>query len=219
MSFIVGLTGGIGSGKSAAADQFAARGAALVDTDAIAHDLTGPGGAALAAIRQAFGAEMLTAAGTLDRAAMRQRVFADAGERRRLEAILHPLIRAEVEAQIRRAAGADRGRRPASADFPYVVLVVPLLAETGSYREQVDRVLVVDCPVALQIERVMARNGMARAAVEAILQAQATREARLAIADDVIANDGGLDKLAAQVAGLHARYLELAQTGRHSRDA
>ena len=211
MSFIVGLTGGIGSGKSAAAGQFAALGAALVDTDAIAHDLTGPGGAALAAIRASFGAGMLTAAGALDRAAMRQRVFADAGERRRLEAILHPLIRAEVEARICRFA---------SADFPYVVLVVPLLAETGSYRERVDRVLVVDCPVALQIERVMARNGMTRAEVETILQAQATREARLAIADDVIANDGGLDRLAAQVAGLHARYrdLALAQAGGNSRE-
>jgi len=197
MSYVVGLTGGIGSGKSAAADAFAVLGAAVVDTDAIAHALTGPGGAALPALRAAFGPGVLATDGALDRAAMRRRAFADPAARARLEGILHPLIRAEAEAQVRRAAGAD---------FPYVVLVVPLLAETGAYRERVDRVAVVDCPEETRIARVMARNGLARAEVEAIMAAQAPRAARLAIADDVIANDAGLGELRARVAALDAHY-------------
>jgi dephospho-CoA kinase len=200
MTFIVGLTGGIGSGKSAAAAAFAARGAAVVDTDAIAHALTAPGGAAIAALREAFGSAVITPAGALDRAAMRRIVFAEPEERARLEAILHPLIRAESERQIRRAAGAD-----------FVVVVVPLLAETGGWRERADRVLVVDCPEETQIARVMARNGLARAEVEAILAAQATRRDRLAIADDVIDNAAGLDDLERQVAELHARYRAMAR--------
>jgi dephospho-CoA kinase len=203
MSFVVGLTGGIGSGKSAVADLFAARGAAVVDTDAIAHALTAPGGAAIPALREAFGAAVITPAGALDRAAMRRIAFAEPEERARLEAILHPLIRAESERQIRRAAGAD-----------FVVVVVPLLAETEGWRERADRIVVVDCPEEVQIARVMARNGLARAEVEAILAAQATRAARLAIADDVIANNAGLDRLERQVAALHARYLELAHAHR-----
>lgn len=200
MSFIVGLTGGIGSGKSAAADYFAARGAAIVDTDAISHTLTAPGGAAIEALRAAFGNAVINAAGALDRAVMRRIVFAEPEERARLEAILHPLIRAESERQIRRAAGAD-----------FVVVVVPLLAETGGWRERVDRVLVVDCPEETQIARVMARSGLTRAEVEAILAAQSTRQARLAIADDVIENDAGLDHLERQVDALHARYREMAR--------
>jgi dephospho-CoA kinase len=201
MSYVVGLTGGIGSGKSAAADAFAALGAAVVDTDAIAHALTGPGGGALPALRAAFGPAVATPDGALDRVAMRQRVFADPAARARLEGILHPLIRAEAEAQVRRAAGAD---------FPYVVLVVPLLAETGGYRERVDRVAVVDCAEETQIARVMARSALPRAEVEAIMAAQAPRAARLAIAADVIANDAGLTELRARVAELHARYLAQA---------
>jgi dephospho-CoA kinase len=200
--FIVGLTGGIGSGKSAAADCFAALGAAVVDTDAIAHALTAPGGAAIAPLRAAFGPAVITPAGALDRAAMRGIVFAAPAERARLEAILHPLIRAEADAQMRRLAGADFSS--------YVVLVVPLLAETGGYRERVDRVLVIDCPEAAQLERVTARRGLARDEVAAIMAVQASRQARLAIADDVIANDAGLDELRAAVAALHARYLEMA---------
>ncbi len=199
MIFVVGLTGGIGSGKSAAADCFVTLGVPVVDTDAIAHELTAPGGAAIEPIRQAFGDGALTAAGALDRAAMRRRVFADPAERTRLEAILHPMIRAESEARLRRSA-AD-----------YAVLVVPLLAESKSYRERVDRVAVVDCPEEVQLARVMGRSGLSRAEVAAIMAAQASRAARLAIADDVIANDAGLAELRARVTELHGRYLDMAR--------
>ncbi|MEW6165613.1 MAG: dephospho-CoA kinase [Pseudomonadota bacterium] len=208
MSFVVGLTGGIGSGKSAAAECFAALGAAIVDTDAIAHALTGAGGAAIAALRDAFGPEALTPEGALDRAAMRQRAFADPAIRRRLEGILHPLIRAESERQVRRAAGSD---------FPYVVLVVPLLVESGGYRQRVDRVAVVDCPEATQAARVMARSGLEREAVATIMAAQAPRAARLAVADDVIDNAGMPEALRERVAALHARYLALAAAKRADR--
>lgn len=203
MSFVVGLTGGIGSGKSAAAEGFAALGAAIVDTDVIAHALTGGGGAALASLREAFGPAILAADGSLDRAALRRLAFADPAARARLEGILHPLIRAEAEAQVRRAA---------SADFPYVVLVVPLLAETGAYRERVDRVAVVDCPEEMQIARVIARSGLRREEVTAIMAAQATRAMRLAIADDVIDNTDELAALRARVAVLHRQYLGMAAT-------
>lgn len=199
MIFVVGLTGGIGSGKSAAADCFVTLGVPVVDTDAIAHELTAPGGAAIEPIRQAFGDGALTAAGALDRAAMRRRVFADPAERTRLEAILHPMIRAESEARLRRSA-AD-----------YAVLVVPLLAESKSYRERVDRVAVVDCTEEVQLARVMGRSGLSRAEVAAIMAAQASRAARLAIADDVIANDAGLAELRARVTELHGRYLDMAR--------
>jgi dephospho-CoA kinase len=203
MTFVVGLTGGIGSGKSAAAERFAAHGAAIVDTDAIAHELTAPGGAAIEPIRAAFGAALLTPAGALDRQAMRRLVFADPAARKRLEAILHPLIRAESEARISRLTHAE-----------YAILVVPLLIETGEYRARVDRVCVVDCPVELQIERVMARNGLSREEVEKIIAAQASREQRLACADDVIDNSRGLEELDAQVAQLDERYLALARARR-----
>ena len=203
MSVVVGLTGGIGSGKSAAAEYFAARGAALVDTDVIAHELTAAGGAGIAAIRAAFGGDVLTAEGALDRVAMRRIVFADPAARVRLEAILHPLIRAESETRCRHA----------EADFPYVVLVVPLLVESDGYRQRVDRVCVVDCPEEIQIARVMARSGLSRTDVEAILAAQASRAQRLAAADDVIDNAAGLEALAAQVVALDAKYRELAKIG------
>jgi dephospho-CoA kinase len=200
--FIVGLTGGIGSGKSEVARCFAALGAAVVDTDVIAHALTAVGGAAIEPIQVAFGPQVLTLEGALDRAAMRQRVFADPQERARLESILHPLIRAASEQEIRRAV---------SADFPYVVLVVPLLVESGSYREWMNRVVVVDCPEETQIARTMARSALSRGAVEAIMAAQATRQERLAVADDVISNDAGLDPLRAQVVLLDSRYRQLAR--------
>jgi dephospho-CoA kinase len=201
MSFVVGLTGGIGSGKSAAADCFAALGAAIVDTDAIAHALTGPAGAALPQLGDAFGPAIFAPDGSLDRAALRRLVFADPAMRARLEGILHPLIRAEAEAQVRRTA---------SADLPYVVLVVPLLAETGSYRERIDRVAVVDCPEETQIARVVARSGLRREEVAAIMAAQATRAMRLAIADDVIDNTAGLAELRARIAALHDQYMKMA---------
>lgn len=195
--FRVGLTGGIGSGKSAVAGQFVARGVVVVDSDAIAHDLTGANGAAMAAIRAAFGASVIAADGSLDRAAMRQRVFTDAPARQRLESLLHPLIRAESE-------------RQATTASPYAVLVVPLLIESGDYRDRVDRVLVVDCDDATRIKRVMARSGLTREEVEQIMAAQASRAARLAAADDVIVNEGSLIELSAQVAALDLRYRGLA---------
>jgi len=202
MSYVVGLTGGIGSGKSVAADHFAHLGAAIIDTDAIAHALTAAHGAALPALTEAFGADILAPDGALDRPAMRRRIFADPGARARLEDILHPMIRAEAFARIRRLA---------TADFPYAVLVVPLLAETGAYGDAVDRVVVVDCPEETQIARVMARNGLSRAEARAILDAQAPRAARLAIAADILENTAGRAALRARVAALHARYLELAR--------
>jgi dephospho-CoA kinase len=200
MSLIVGLTGGIGSGKSAVADLFAAQGARIIDADVIAHALTAPQGAAMPAIRAAFGAAMVTPQGALDRAAMRARVFAKPQERQRLEAILHPLIRAETDRQIAASIGLA----------PYVMLVIPLLVESGTYRGRVNRVAVVDCPEATQISRVMARNGLSQQEVERIMQTQATRDQRLAVADDVIDNGGGLAALAPQVDRLHTKYLELA---------
>lgn len=193
--FVVGLTGGIGSGKSTVADLFVAAGAGLVDTDAIAHELTAPEGTAMPAIVAAFGAAVLTPAGALDRAAMRQRVFADPGARQQLEAILHPMIRQLSDA------------RCLAATTPYVVLAVPLLVESGTYRERCDRIVVVDCPESLQVERVMARNGLVADQVRAIMAAQATRADRLAVADDVVVNDAGLTKLYEQVERLHLNYL------------
>lgn len=204
MSYVVGLTGGIGSGKSAAADLFAARGVPLVDTDAIAHALTKTDGAAMPAIRAEFGDAVVAADGALDRAAMRAVVFADESTktpaRKRLEAILHPLIRAESERQL-----------AAAADAPYAILVVPLLIEAGDYRKRVNRIAVVDCAEATQIARVMSRNGMARAEVERILAAQATRAERLAAADDIIDNDGDIAALPPRIERLHADYLALAR--------
>ena len=192
--YIVGLTGGIGSGKSAAAARFSERGAEVIDTDAIAHELTGPGGATMAAIASAFGPGIMTADGALDRVAMRQRVFADPAERQRLEAILHPMIRAESD------------RRVAAALSDYVILMVPLLVESGDYRQRVQRIAVVDCQRETQIQRVMARNGMKRDDVERILAVQASREQRLVVADDVIDNDGCLEQMHARIDELDAFY-------------
>lgn len=198
--YVVGLSGGIGSGKSAAADHFAELGAAVIDTDAIAHRLTGPAGAAMPAIAAAFGPERIAADGSLDRAAMRALVFAQPDARRRLEGILHPMIRAESE----RLVGQTAAR--------YVILAVPLLIESGSYRERCDRICIVDCPESLQIERVMQRSGLAEAQVRAIMQAQASRAQRLAAADDVLDNSGTLVALHTQVDALHLRYLAAAAT-------
>jgi len=201
MSYVVGLTGGIGSGKSAVGDLFAQRGVTVVDTDAIAHALTTPGGVAMAAIRAEFGDAVASADGALDRAAMRAMVFADPSARKRLEAILHPLIRAESERQLI--------ANPAAS--PYAILMVPLLIESGDYRKRVNRIAVVDCAEDTQIERVMSRSGLARSEIERILAAQATRAERLAAADDVIDNDGALAGLAPRIERLHHRYLELSR--------
>ena len=197
MPFVVGLTGGIGSGKSAAADEFARLGASVVDTDAIAHELTGKGGAALPRIEKVFGQEFIVA-GVMDRHRMRNHVFADPAEKKKLESLLHPLIRAEGARRIQAAAG------------PYVIYVVPLLVESGEPRRGVDRVLVVDAPEAAQLERVRSRSRLADGEIRAILAAQATREARRAAADDVIDNGGSLDALRKQVAALHRKYLQFA---------
>ena len=197
LPYVIGLTGGIGSGKSAVAAQFAELGALVIDTDAIAHQLTGSGGAAMPAIAAAFGPDVIDASGALNRTAMRQRVFAGEAERRRLEAILHPAIRSASESLL---ASAE------ALAAPYVILMVPLLVETGAYREQTQRIAVVDCATETQIRRVMARNGLVRSDVERIIAVQASREQRLAAADDVIDNDGDFSKLAPQINALDAKY-------------
>ncbi len=197
-TFVVGLTGGIGSGKSAAADCFAAHGIGVVDTDAIAHELTAAAGAAMPALRAEFCEDVAAADGALERSRMRRLAFADPAVRRRLEGILHPMIRELA------------GERCRQAISPYVILAVPLLVESRTYRERCDRVLVVDCPESLQVSRVMARNGLAETDVRAILATQATRAQRLAAADDVLANDSDRAALKAQIADLHQRYLHLA---------
>lgn len=196
--FVVGLTGGIGSGKSTVADAFAALGMPVIDTDVIARELTAQDGAALDAIRAAFGESVMQADGTLDRAALRRHVFTDAAARYQLEAILHPLIRQHVEQTL------------AQLTARYALLVIPLLVETGAYRDVLTRILVVDCPEETRIARVMARSGLARDEVMAILAAQATRAERLAVADDVILNTASPEDLRAAVASLHQRYLALA---------
>ncbi len=198
--FTVGLTGGIGSGKSTVAELFAELGAAVIDTDLVARRLTAPGSAALDAIRAAFTETVMRADGSLDRAALRHRVFGDAAARRQLEAILHPLIRSEVEREL------------AALVAPYVLVVIPLLVETDAYRDVLNRVLVVDCPESLQIARVQARDGLDPAEVSAILAAQASRAERLAEADDVIVNATSPAALRDAVAALHRRYLTFAST-------
>lgn len=197
--FAVGLTGGIGCGKSTVADLFAARGASLVDTDVIAHQLTVPGGAAMPALLQAFGPGCATPDGAMDRKRMRDLVFADPGARTRLEAILHPMIRTATAAAALAATG------------PYTIFVVPLLVESGTWRERVQRILAIDCQESTQIARVMARNGLPEAQVKAIMAAQASRQQRLAAAEDVIDNDAGLDALLPQVERLHNFYLSLTR--------
>jgi dephospho-CoA kinase len=195
--FSVGLTGGIGSGKTTVADMLAARGAAVVDTDLIAHQLTAPCGSAIPEIRAQFGEAFLTVDGAMDRAKMRQYVFAEPSAKARLEAILHPLIRIETERAAEQAQGA------------YLVFVVPLLVESGTWRQRVSRMLLVDCTEQTQIRRVMSRNGLAESQVRAIMAAQASRQERLEAADDVISNDGDALALIPQVDRIHALYTSL----------
>jgi len=199
MTFVVGLTGGIGSGKTTVADEFAALGAAIVDTDLIAHQLTGANGDAMPQIRSEFGDAVVAADHSLDRAVVRHLVFSDPTAKKRLEGVLHPLIR-------QRSAALCRGE----TDAPYVLLVVPLLIESAAFRAQVDRILLVDCEEALQEKRVMVRSGLSRAQVQAIMATQATRAERLAVADDVIDNNGDQSSLLRKVLALHRRYLALA---------
>ena len=191
----IGLTGGIGSGKSTVARMLAAHGAAVFDTDAIAREVSGPGGAAITPLREVFGAAFIDPQGALDRAAMRTLAFADAGARRRLEAILHPLIGAEVE------------RRAVASAATVQVFDVPLLVESGRWRARVDRVLVVDCSQATQVDRVVARSGWNADAVRAVLAQQASRQARRASADAVLYNEAiALAELARQVALLWGHW-------------
>jgi len=196
--YCVGLTGGIGSGKSAVSSLFEELGVAIVDTDEISRELTAPSGSAIAAIREQFGAEFIAGDGGLDRARMRGLVFGDPAARRRLEAILHPLIRARTLEALGRVTG------------PYALVAVPLLVETD-FKKLVDRVLVVDSPVELQLERLMRRDGLSRAAALAMIQAQTDRASRLKAAHDIIDNSGDRERTRRQVLELHARYLDLAK--------
>ena len=193
MALRIGLTGGIGSGKSTVAQLLVGAGAALVDTDAIARTLTGAGGAAMPALRAEFGGDMVTADGALCRDSMRQRVFSQPAAKLRLEAIMHPMIGSESARQAAAAAAAG----------PPVVFDVPLLAESQHWRARVDKVLVVDCAESTQLARVVQRPGWDLAIAQRVLDQQAPRRARRAIADAVIFNDGiGLAQLAAEVDGL-----------------
>ncbi len=198
MPFTVGLTGGIGSGKSTVSDLFAALGAEIIDTDEIARALTVSGQPAVSIIEREFGPEVVQDNGALDRDRMRELAFSDSTARERLQNILHPLIRAEVQ------------RRLALTDAPYAIVVVPLLVESRGYKFA-DRILVVDCSEERQVERVARRSGLAPAQVEAIMATQASRCERLAAADDVIRNEGDIAELRAKVEQLHEKYLTLAR--------
>jgi len=197
--FSVGLTGGIGSGKTTVADMFGARGAAVIDTDQIAHHLTTIDGLALPAIRKQFGDAFLTPEGAMDRPKMREYVFSDLAAKRRLESILHPLIRTETIRAAQQSQGA------------YLLFVVPLLVESAQWQGQVSRILVIDCMEELQIQRVVQRNGLSESQVHAIMATQATREARRAVADDIILNNGDAAALVPEVDRLHALYCSLAK--------
>lgn len=194
----IGLTGGIASGKSAAGRCFEALGVPVIDTDQLAREVVAPGEPALQAVVDALGSDLLTPEGSLDRRALRARVFANAAMRQRLEGILHPAIRQALAARL------------ATISAPYVVIAIPLLAETGR-SDRVDRVLVIDCPPETQLTRLLARDGETEAGARAILAAQASREARLAIADDVVENIGSIDDLARQILALHQHYQALAR--------
>jgi len=192
---IIGLTGGIGSGKSSVAAGFSKRGASVIDTDVISHQLTAPGGAAIAAIEACFGPSMITADGAMDRAKMRALVFHDAQKKKQLEALLHPLIRAQLAMDTHHATGT------------YIMYVIPLLVESGNWN--LTRILVVDCDEQLQRQRVMKRNGLSEDEVRAIMKNQATRAQRCAAADDLIQNQGHLDDLEPEIERLHQVYCRL----------
>ena len=199
MPWIVGLTGGIGSGKTLASNAFAALGVPVIDTDLISHALTGPNGLAIDAIHRAFGDSLFDGAGQLDRAKMRELVFRDPIQRKTLESILHPLIAQVALASISQHSNA-----------PYVILAVPLLAESSEWQKRCDRILVIDCEVETQINRVMKRSGLSREQTQAIIMSQASREARKAIANEVIVNESTPEYVIQQVTRLHDFYLQMA---------
>lgn len=202
MTYVVGLTGGIGSGKSEVTRAFAALGVEIADADVAAHAVTARGASGHAAIVETFGEEMLAPDGSIDRAALRRRVFDDSGARARLEAVLHPLIAARLRDEVAAFTG------------PYGLLVVPLLLERGNVRSLAQRVLVVDCPEDEQVRRTVARSGLVASEVRAIMATQLPRKERLAAADDVLDNAGPVEAVAPQVARLHERYLELSRGAR-----
>lgn len=195
-AFTIGLTGGIGSGKTTVANMFAELGAYLVDTDLVAHALTTENGAAISAIENAFGSGFILPSGAMNREKMRQHVFSQPDEKKRLEAILHPLIREKTEAAAKESTGI------------YTIFVVPLLIESGSWKQRVSRVLVIDCSEQTQLQRVMSRNGMTQEQVLSIMRTQASRDQRLNAADDVIVNEGSLDQIQLEVRRLHDKYVK-----------
>ena len=199
MAFAVGLTGGIGSGKTTISDLFAELGVDVIDTDAISRALTAKAQPAVAQIAEQFGPDVVAADGSLDRDRMREIAFSEPEARKKLQGILHPLIRAEVQ------------RRLAASAELYALVVVPLLVESRGY-DFADRVLVIDCSEEQQIERVMHRSGLSRDQVKAIMTTQASRSERLAAADDVINNDGEIADLRSQVEKLHRQYLSLSES-------
>jgi len=198
-AFTLGLTGGIGSGKTTVANMFAELGAYLVDTDLIAHQLTAPGGAGIEPIRHEFGSGFISPNGAMDRKKMREYVFSQPQAKKRLEQILHPMIRLATEDAAKKAHGS------------YTIFVVPLLVESGKWRQRVSRVLVVDCSEATQIQRVMSRDHLTPEQIADIMQTQANRQQRLQAADDVIINEGNLSEIRTQVGELHEKYLYLAR--------
>lgn len=198
--FTIGLTGGIGTGKTTVANMFAARGAAIIDTDAIAHRITAAGGNAIAPITAAFGNGFVDANGAMNRAKMRALVFSDTVAKQRLESILHPLIRAECATEAEYTEGL------------YLIFVVPLLIESGDWNQRVERILVIDCDEQIQLHRVMQRNALTESQVRAIMATQVSRQQRLQAADDVIANDNDPAALVPQVDQLHALYVSLTRS-------
>ena len=199
MNYLVGLTGGIGSGKSTVADMFAERGVRIIDADAISHSFTQAGGAAIAAIRDSFGTEFIDQHGALDRPKMRETVFADAAAKQRLESILHPLILARI-----------KSLAACATDAPYTLIVIPLLFESGRYADWLQRVITVDCPEEIQIARSIRRSHLDESAVRAIMTQQLDNAQRLRLAHEAIRNDGSLIDLQDRVAALHGRLSALA---------
>ncbi len=197
---LIGLTGGIGSGKTAVSNLLGELGAGVIDTDLISHQITAPGGKAIPLIAKEFGDDFIDSQGALDRVKLRTMVFADSNARQALEKITHPLIQQET---------AKQAFELAKSGVPYLVFVVPLLIESGSWVKLIDYLIVVDCPEETQIQRVMHRSNMTRLDVENILKAQTSRNVRLAAANTVLENQGSLDELKSEVLSLHQQLLKI----------